>query len=204
MTDYSPQRRRRPAETKPPAPEGMAYGPFGRLYPAGADGKAIVPSKAPAADVLPDAAPPEAPQQAHDDAGQPQKRRRRGKLGGFSLKLQAPQREGETRRWVNDEGNRIANLRELGYEFVSETGIQTSSPGSRVSRLVGTKANGEPLHAFLMETPDELYAEGQAEKEAVARSVDEAITRGDGTLDGQMSQIPQDQRYGQGSIRPDR
>ena len=132
------------------------------------------------------------------------KRRRRASVGGFQKKLEAPSRPGFTRRWFNDKDNRLAQADELGYEFVSETGLKTSSPGSRVSRLVGTKPSGEPLHAFLMETPDELYAEGVAEKEALARTVDEAISRGEGTADGQMSNIPRDERYGQGSIRSDR
>lgn len=125
-------------------------------------------------------------------------RRRRASVGGHSLKLSAPSREGEHRRWVNDDGNNIADKRELGYEFVSETGIKTADPGSRVSRLVGTKANGEPLHAYLMETPEELYAQGVSEKEAANRKIDEAITSGrdsTGRLENQ---------YGQGSITTDR
>ena len=126
-------------------------------------------------------------------------RRRRKKIGEFALKLAAPQREGEKRRWVNDDGNRLAECRELGYEFVSETGIQTADPGSRISRLVGTKANGEPLHAYLMETPDELYAQGEAEKEAANRLIDEAITAGRDST-GRMDE----HQYGQGSIKVER
>ena len=83
-------------------------------------------------------------------------RRRRPSTGGHEYKLSAPSREGETRRWVNDEGNRIAKMKELGYEFVSDTGVQTDQPGSRIARRVGTQANGAPLHAYLMETPDQL------------------------------------------------
>lgn len=128
----------------------------------------------------------------------PAKRRRRSPVGGRALKLAAPPRPGFKRRFVNDDGNNLADKEELGYEFVSETGIKTADPGSRVSRLVGTKANGEPLHAYLMETPDELYAEGEAEKEAANRQIDEAITAGrdsTGRLENQ---------YGQGSIKVER
>jgi hypothetical protein len=138
------------------------------------------------------------------EASPGRKRRARASLAEFRQKLGAPPRPGQTRRWFNDSGNRLAEAAELGYDFVSDTAVKTSSPGSRVSRLVGTKANGEPLHAFLMETPDELYAEGVAEKEELARTVDQAITRGEGTTDGQMSSIPQSEAYGQGSIRPGR
>jgi hypothetical protein len=125
-------------------------------------------------------------------------RRRRSSVGGFALKLSAPSKEGQQRRWVNDDGNRIAQMRELGYEFVSETGIKTADPGSHVTRLVGTKANGEPLHAHLMETPNELYAEGVNEKEAANRQIDEAIAAGrdsTGRLENQ---------YGHGSIKVER
>jgi hypothetical protein len=129
---------------------------------------------------------------------EPAPRRRRASVGGFALKLSAPSKEGQNRRWVNDDGNRIAQMRELGYEFVSETGIKTADPGSHVTRLVGTKANGEPLHAHLMETPNELYAEGIAEKEAANRQIDEAISAGrdsTGRLENQ---------YGHGSIKVER
>src|SRR3546814_3125814 len=101
-----------------------------------------------------------------ETASAPTKRRRRASVGGHALKLSAPVRKGYTRRWFNDHDNRIADAHELGYDHVTEAGVQSSDPGSRISRLVGTKANGEPLRAYLMETPDELYAEGVAEKEA--------------------------------------
>jgi hypothetical protein len=145
-----------------------------------------------------------APQEAAQEAEAPKPRRRRGKLGGFSKKLEAPSKPGFVRRWFNASGNRIAEAEELGYTPVLDTKAKTPGLGSLDNRLVGTQANGEPLRAILMETPDELYAEGLAEKEAHARTVDEAISRGDGTADGQMSQIPEEERYGRGSIRSGR
>ncbi len=108
----------------------------------------------------------------------PAKRRRRASVGGHAQRLSAPERQGYTRRWVNDAENRIADVDELAYEFVSERGIQTHDPSSRIARTVGTKPNGEPLRAYLMETPDELYAEGVSEKEAFNGKVDEAIRKG--------------------------
>lgn len=130
---------------------------------------------------------------------EPTKRRRRASVGGHALKLSAPARPGFKRRFFNDDGNRLAEAEELGYDFVTDKGIQTSAPGSRISRLVGTKANGEPLRAFLMETPDELYAQGLAEKEDACRMVDDAIRAGRDST-GQMSSS---ETYGQGSIRTD-
>lgn len=170
MTDFSPKRR---------APQQLHQ-------------SAVPPPEAPVviADVLPNM------KQPAEAAEKPTKRRRRASVGSLALKLSAPSREGYTRRWVNDDGNRIANADELGYDHVSDTGLKTSGPGSRVSRLVGTKANGEPLHAYLMETPDELYAEGLAEKEAAARQIDESIKAGRDST-GQMSP---NETYGHGSI----
>lgn len=224
MTDFSPGARRRaatpvsppPSQPASPQPEpvAVAHGGFGKFYRVDLAGNKLGEpmTKAEAeASGLPKLGQKAAPQKSDAVApAQPEAadklapRRRRAKVGGFSMKLTAPARPGYTRRWFNDSGNRLAEAEELGYEHVTETGLKTSSPGSRVSRLVGTQANGEPLHAFLMETPDELYAEGAAEKEAVARQVDEAITRGKATSDGQMSQIPESETYGHGEIRSDR
>lgn len=141
------------------------------------------------------------PTQAAEPAAGVPKRRRRASVGGHAMKLTAPSRPGFTRRWFNDNGNRIAEAIDLGYEHVSEQGIQTDDPGSRISRLVGNKPNGDPLKAFLMETPDELFAEGVAEKEAHNRQIDEAISAGSPT-DGPIG--PASETYGQGSIQRDR
>lgn len=130
--------------------------------------------------------------------GAPTKRRRRASVGGHALKLSAPGRDGYSRRWVNDDGNRIANAQELAYDFVCDGDIKSTDTGSRISRLVGTKANGDPLRAFLMETPNELFAEGVAEKESHNRQIDEAIAAGRDST-GQLA--PSSEQYGQGSIQ---
>lgn len=150
----------------------------------------------------PVAAAPVVPPLAVETAPEaPAKRRRRASVGGHAMKLAASTRKGFTRRWFNDDGNRIADAHELGYDYVTEAGVQSSDPGSRISRLVGTKANGEPLRSYLMETPDELYAEGVAEKEAHNRKIDEAIVAGRDST----GHLPANaETYGQGSIRSDR
>jgi hypothetical protein len=125
-------------------------------------------------------------------------RRRRASVGGHAMKLSAPSRPGFKRRFFNDDGNRIAEAEELGYVPVSDTKAKSPGLGSSDTRLVGTKATGEPLRSILMETPDELYAEGVAEKEAANRQIDEAIAAGrdsTGRLENQ---------YGHGSIKVDR
>lgn len=141
------------------------------------------------------------------DATPRRERRQRFGTGGFKTKLALPsemqarlKQQGLSARWVNDDGNRIAELRELGYEFVTEQGVQTDGPGSRVSRLVGTKANGEPLHAYLMDTPDELIAQGAVEKEAHNRQIDEAIRAGRDSTD----RLSPHESYGHGSISVER
>lgn len=141
------------------------------------------------------------PVEAATEPTAPPKRRRRASVGGQAMKLAAPTRPGYSRRWFNDDKNRIADAHELGYDFVTEQGIKTDQPGSRVSRLVGTKADGKPLHAYLMETPNELYAEGVSEKEALNRQIDQAISAGSPT-DGPIA--PASESYGQGSIERDR
>lgn len=128
-------------------------------------------------------------------------RRRRASVGGHSLKLKAPTREGFVRRWVNDDGNRIANAQELAYDFVNDTSIEGTGEGSRVSRLVGTKANGEPLRAYLMETPVEEFRAGVDEKEAHLKEIDAAMHA---IVDETGKAVPRSEQTGHVSIQQDR
>lgn len=106
------------------------------------------------------------------------KRRRRSSTGGMHLKLAVPQREGYQRRWFNDVEGRLAEAHELAYDHVTDPDIKSDSPDSRVRRHVGTKANGQPLYAYLMETPLAEYRAGIAEREEQHRAVDQAINEG--------------------------
>lgn len=115
------------------------------------------------------------------------------------MKLGAPERPGFVRRWFNDHKNRIAEGEELAYDFVTDKGVKSTDPGSRISRIVGSGENGEPLRAYLMETPEEYYQEGLAEKEAKNRQVDDAIAAGRDST----GQHP-DTHAGRGSIERDR
>lgn len=100
----------------------------------------------------------------------PSRRRKQADAGGFRLKLKADERKGFVRRWANDDGNRLNELQDdLAYDFVLD------DKGQKIARYVGKKANGEPLHAYLMETREEDYQAGMAEKAERTRSIFEAI-----------------------------
>lgn len=114
----------------------------------------------------------------------PSKRRPRASVGGFGTKLSAPSREGYQRRFVNDTGNRIAEMEALGYTLVEEPGVQSFDPGSRINRLAGTKDGGAPLKTYLMETPIELYQQGRSEMEEENAVVDRAIVTGKDSAGG--------------------
>lgn len=109
-------------------------------------------------------------------------RRRRASIGGFKQKLDAPQRPGYVRRWVDDSPTRIMEMQELGYDFAQEhasTGAKrTDGQGSRISRLGGKREDGSPHHLVLMETPVEEYAIGVQEREDQLKPFEDALRAG--------------------------
>ncbi len=128
------------------------------------------------------------------EAPAPAKRRARASVGGLKLRLAVPEREGYRRYWFNDTPGRLAEAEDLAYEHVTDPGLKSDNPGGPVRRLVGTQANGQPLHAYLMETPLEEYQRGEAEREEQHRAIDDAIAAGrDAT--GRVQDA-----YGEGSI----
>lgn len=140
---------------------------------------------------------------ATEDAPVPAtQRRRRAKVGGHALKLKAPERKGYVRRFALATPERIAELEELGYTRVVDPSIPTSGLGSgTVQRPAGTGADGSHHRHILMETPDELYAQGQAELEEHNSQIDKAIRAGR-DITGRLSDS---ETYGgQGSINVER
>lgn len=109
-----------------------------------------------------------------------QERSRRVPMGGPQLKLQAEQRPGFVRRWVNDIGGRIQRFQEAGYAIVEDTRAteSTDSVGSRRTKLVGTTEYGQPMHAVLMEQREEFYREDFHAKQAAQDEVMSQIKRG--------------------------
>ena len=109
-------------------------------------------------------------------------RRRRASTGGFRQKLDAPQREGFVRRWVDDSPARVMEMQELGYDFAHEqagTGAKrTDGQGSRISRMGGKRDDGSPHQLVLMETPASEYAVGAKEKEDALKPFEDALRAG--------------------------
>lgn len=126
---------------------------------------------------------------ARDETG----RKERVPLGAPRPKMAAPTRAGYVRRWMNDDGDRIRQAEAGGYQFVEdEREIDESGRGVRVSQTVGTKEDGSPLRAFLMEIRQEFYDADQASKQSKIDEVQTAIERGD--IRGAQSQ-DQDKYY---------
>jgi len=125
-------------------------------------------------------------------------KRRRIAFDGFTKKLEVFFPEGSTLReeyylrWFNDDGVRINKALQAGYEFVTSKEVamgETVVPlnedlGDRVSRVVGTKADGKPMMCFLMKLPNELRAQDEARQAAEVDAVDAVINRGRYGLDG--------------------
>ena len=109
-------------------------------------------------------------------------RRRRAAIGGFRQKLDAPQRPGYVRRWVDDSPARIMEMQGLGYDFVHEQAgagaKRTDGQGSRISRMGGKRDDGSPYHLVLKETPADEYAIGVAEREDQLKPFESALRSG--------------------------
>jgi hypothetical protein len=96
--------------------------------------------------------------------------------------------QGLVERWVNDDGNRIKDKYDCGYEFVSATGkeiigdadgsYEPPSEASHMRQWVGTRKDGTSMYAYLMVTTKENYEEDTAAKEAINMKVDEGIRGG--------------------------
>ena len=120
-------------------------------------------------------------------AEQRRDRKTRVPLGVPRMKLKAEQAPGKVRRWVNDTVDRIHAAQEGGYEFVQRSaGVKAGDPGavfregldSRMSKVVGTKEDGSPLHAYLMEIDADWHKEDQAAKQEQINETERALMRG--------------------------
>lgn len=120
-------------------------------------------------------------------------------FGGFQKKLDVLGTiPGYQLYWINDDGSRIPSCLQAGYQFVlqdeigMEAGVLTNNRdlGDRVSRPVGSKADGSTMHAYLMKLPNEFVeqdARAHADRQA---TIDRAIKGGRGQVAG--IGVPQD------------
>jgi hypothetical protein len=126
----------------------------------------VAAAKAEAAEYAKQRAEEKALAAASAPSDKPVTRRTREPLGTRRLKLDAPQRSGYIRRWVNDKDARVQDALRGGYNFVEDAAIHSHLQGSnRVARTVGARKDGSPMMAFLMEIQEEWYREDQQEKE---------------------------------------
>jgi hypothetical protein len=109
-------------------------------------------------------------QPAPESAALPQ--RKRIPFGSVAQKLAYEAREGYHRHWFNDAANRIHRALEAGYEHVK------GRDGKNVSRIVGVAEGGGPLHAFLMEIPEDWYKEDMAREQQLIDEKENAIKSG--------------------------
>lgn len=113
-------------------------------------------------------------------------RRRRSSTGGFKQKLDAPQRKGYVRRWVDNDPSRIQHMQEeMGYTLVAEKAgegeSRTDGLGTRIDRHAGTRADGQPQRLVLMECRQEDYDLGVQDKEDALKPFEEALRSGQDT-----------------------
>jgi hypothetical protein len=115
------------------------------------------------------------------EAVPPARRRPRTSVGGFSLKLEAEQRPGYVRRFVNGDPNRLMKMEALGYTMVNDRAgegkARTDSQGTRITRHAGRTEEGAPMHAVLMETPEHEFNYGVADREEARKAVEDVIRR---------------------------
>jgi hypothetical protein len=121
---------------------------------------------------------------ARSDEIKAQRRRRTDNLGAKqNLGVTAPLDPAYEYRWVNDTGVRVhQKTQQDDWDIVRQDGgivkEDASDLGSAVSVVVGGKADGSPMRAYLCRKPKESAAEDRAAKEARRREVDEQIRGG--------------------------
>ena len=106
-------------------------------------------------------------------------RKKRIPLGTPQAKLAVPGRKGFVRRWINDSPGRLLRAEEADWTPVIDD-IESEEKGRAVGKnaLVGTKEDGSPLYAYLMEIPEDIYNEDQKAKQKPLDEFDDALRRG--------------------------
>lgn len=97
---------------------------------------------------------------------------KRKPFGTMEQKLARPVKPNFHQHWFNDVVGRIARAQEAGYDFVLD------KEGKKVCEVVGVAESGGPLHAYLMELPEEWYQQDMAAQLAEIAAKEEGIKRG--------------------------
>lgn len=131
--------------------------------------------------------------ETRDESG----RNTRVPLGVARAKLSVPQRPGYVRRWINDAEGRLLQAEQAGYQYALDQKLQIGDAdidnenrdlGARVSRVVD-KTTGQK--AYLMEIPQDFYADDQAAKAKQVAEIDDRIKKGK-VDDAEARYIPDD------------
>lgn len=91
--------------------------------------------------------------------------------------------------WFNDDGDRLYNCLEGGYEFVAKEGLQAGDQNvesARGTESVMKKGVGQGKTAYLMRIPIELYKEDQANKQLYNDSMEADIKKPKEGLTGKV------------------
>jgi hypothetical protein len=116
-------------------------------------------------------------------------RRKRGVFNGTQGKLRVDGKiDGYHLHILNDDGTRITDAIDNGYEFVKPSEIEGVSENvvskngdlgdSRIRFLVGLNKEGQPMYAYLMKIRQEWYDEDQADQQSKNDKIDAAIRAG--------------------------
>lgn len=87
-----------------------------------------------------------------------------------------------TYRWVNDDNGRIEALTVRDdWDHVRKPELKeegSKNEGEQVRQLVGSKKDGSPLYAYLLQKPLEFHREDQARKHRKLDQIDAELKRG--------------------------
>ena len=141
-------------------------------------------------------------QQAPTPAEDGTTRKRRNVFNGTEAKISVQtQIEGYHLHGLTDDGGRIKNAMDSGYEFVrpdevggvSENVVSRNGDlGERIRYLVNPRAEGTEQYGYLMKIRQEWYEEDQAELQAKNNRIDAAIRKGKITGDDPSFYTPRD------------
>lgn len=103
---------------------------------------------------------PGRPPKSETEAGElPPRRSNRKPFGTMQQKLAREPRTGFHQHWFNDVPGRVNLALDAGYEHVKD------KDGKNVCAVVGVAEMGGPLHAYLMEIPEEWWQEDMRRQE---------------------------------------